>query len=370
MAIQVTSTNPNIAELPSGKDEYFIVINRKDGQTGSSLTAFNLTDSRDYDSVKNTYAAKTITNPTDAAPMGKVSVEVPWTAYTIWSNADGEAAKYGSTFTADAGAKVYYYLTNDTDKELTELKPVREDKAVDHPTQNDPNAWIYTNDENVNLVVLSEKAWVDMAQAGTTNLTDLADGVTVGGTTIKLTNYSEYDLDFSSAKPGQEANLTGLKLEDGTGWSDDLTIEKVGDTNVISGSVPYSFTSGDKEEVKISLNYTVSQGAHVLSWDNKADGTNYATLNDIKGDMLYGLIPDADVAFCNDDDDAYVELWRADDSAVKDNEVIVKVYNGNQEITGSQNELLVVNEDGTIDVEIQVITGATSEVGFNYLSAR
>ena len=28
------------------------------------------------------------------------------------------------------------------------------------------------------------------------------------------------------------------------------------------------------------------------------------------------------------------------------------------------------HEDGTIDVEIQVITGATSEVGFNYLSAR
>ena len=28
------------------------------------------------------------------------------------------------------------------------------------------------------------------------------------------------------------------------------------------------------------------------------------------------------------------------------------------------------HEDGTIDVEIQAITGATSEVGFNYLSAR
>ena len=339
-AITVTANKAGSQE----KDEYFIVINRAPAKTDSELDAFALTGSLEFDKVTsaNTYPAESA----DLA-KGKVTVNVPWSAYEQWKN--NNPKEFGSTFTIDPSAKIYYLQSN----VLYPLYAVVEDKDLGTPNPN-PTSWEDSQDSR-DVVVLSEDAWVNATVNKKVNATT---GEIANWNSVKksLKNYTQYPVEFEQAAAKEYANLSSLTLLDESGWTKSLDIDVVNDR--ISGEVPYSMTTAENtnlaDATKIYLDYTVYDRAHVLSWDKGLK----------KGDTIINKgrpVTDAvfsdmgEVADYNDYDGAYLVLWRNDDVVgTNKNVVTVSVYDdktSNKEIEASENRLLVVNEDGKQDFE-------------------
>ena len=331
-AIVVTSMKGNSVE----KDEFFIVINRDNGSTNASLSEFAIVNNTDYDLIDRTYAAKIGDGIVDTDNTRSVTVKVYWTGYQRWQGS--EAYSYGSTYaTADPNAKLYYLTSTGV---LHPVIPVVADEDED-TFGDDPNPtkWAYTYDDTLDLVVLSETAWVDLGKpTGTISFSKLD--------TENITGYKKYDLEFEQLKAESYANLSAITLLDGSGWSDDLKIDV--SNNRISGSVPYSFTSSDNETIAIYMDYTTGDNAFVFSLDDgvTADNLSY------DGDK----VPTADAIFNDNGGDpdkftgACLILERNDDSAVVDNKV--DVYIGSVDANGTitkvntqMNRLLVLSED-------------------------
>ena len=327
-AIVVTSMKGNSVE----KDEFFIVINRDNGSTNAVLKDFTITDNIDPDEVDRTWGGK---------PEGNTfNVNVSWTGYERWKN---EGITYGSTYvTEDESAKLYWVSKDG--KTLTRVVPVVEDDDL-NTVGKDPNptGWDYNTDDNIGgLIVLSEKLWVDLGEQ---------DIISNWDPTGK-TGFKTYGLNFNQLKAEEKTDFESITLLDGSGWSDDLKIDV--SNNLISGSVPYSFTSGDSaaSEVKIYLDYKTADNARVFSYDNDSTGTKKVTSSTIA--RLWNTVPTAKAVFADNGgvsdaalyEGAYMILRRVDDDKVVDNEVRVEIYAANgQEITESRNQLLVVNED-------------------------
>ncbi len=328
-AIVVTSMKGNSVE----KDEFFIVINRDNGSTNASLSEFAIVNNTDYDLIDRTYAAKIGDGIVDTDNTRSVTVKVYWTGYQRWQGS--EAYSYGSTYTtADPNAKLYYLTSNEV---LHPVIPVVADEDLDTVTGDpNPTKWACTHDDTLDLVVLSEKAWVDLGKpTGNINFGNLA--------AKKITGYKQYDLNFEQLKAETTANLSAITLLDGSGWSDDLKIDV--SNGRISGSVPYSFTSGDGEPVKIYMDYTTGDNAFVLSHD-----TGVTSGDTVEKDT--DSVPTADAVFNDNGGNpdvftgAYLVLERASGDKVTDNEVIVKIFDeAENEITASENKLLVLSED-------------------------
>ena len=327
-AIVVTSMKGNSVE----RDEFFIVINRDNGSTNAVLKDFTLTNSRDPDEVDRTWGGKLEGNT--------FNVNVSWTGYEHWKN---KRIPYGSTYvTEDESAKLYWVSKNG--KTLTRVVPVVEDDDL-NTVGKDPNptGWDYNTDDNIGgLIVLSEKLWVDLGER---------DRIFDWDPTGK-TGFKTYGLNFNQLKAEEKTDFESITLLDGSGWSDDLKIDV--SNNLISGSVPYSFTSGDSaaSEVKIYLDYKTADNARVFSYDNDSTGTKKVTSRTIA--RLWDTVPTAKAVFADNGgvsdaalyEGAYMILRRVDDDKVVDNEVRVEIYAANgQEITESRNQLLVVNED-------------------------
>ena len=327
-AIVVTSKKGNSEE----KDEFFIVINRDNGSTNAVLKDFTLTNSRDPDEVDRTWGGKLEGNT--------FNVNVSWTGYEHWKN---KRITYGSTYvTEDESAKLYWVSKNG--KTLTRVVPVVEDDDL-NTVGKDPNPtdWDYNSDDNIGgLIVLSEKLWVDLGER---------DRIFSWDPTGK-TGFKTYGLNFNQLKAEEKTDFESITLLDGSGWSDDLKIDV--SNNLISGSVPYSFTSGNSpaSEVKIYLDYKTADNARVFSYDNDRTDTKKVTSSTIA--RLWNTVPTAKAVFADNGgvsdaalyEGAYMILRRVDDDKVVDNEVRVEIYAANgQEITESRNQLLVVNED-------------------------
>ena len=328
-AIVVTSMKGNSVE----KDEFFIVINRDNGSTNASLSEFAIVNNTDYDLIDRTYGAKIGDGIVDTDNTRSVTVKVYWTGYQRWQGS--EAFSYGSTYaTADPNAKLYYLTSAGV---LHPVIPVVADEDLDTDTDDpNPTKWACTYDDTHDLVVLSEKAWVDLGKpTGNINFGNLA--------AKKITGYKQYDLNFEQLKAETTANLSAITLLDGSGWSDDLKIDV--SNGRISGSVPYSFTSGDNETIAIYMDYTTGDNAFVLSHDTGV--TSGDTVEpDIDG------VPTADAIFNDNGGNpdvftgAYLVLQRASDDKVTDNKVIVKIFDEDgKEIPASENKLLVLSED-------------------------
>ena len=327
-AIVVTSMKGNSVE----KDEFFIVINRDNGSTNAVLKDFTLTNSRDPDKVDRTWGGKLEGNT--------FNVNVSWTGYEYWKN---EGITYGSTYvTEDESAKLYWVSKNG--KTLTRVVPVVEDDDLNTVGMDpNPTGWDYNTDDNIGgLIVLSEKLWVDLGER---------DRIFSWDPTGK-TGFKTYGLNFNQLKAEEKTDFESITLLDGSGWSDDLKIDV--SNNLISGSVPYSFTSGNSpaSEVKIYLDYKTADNARVFSYDNDSTGTKKVTSSTIA--RLWNTVPTAKAVFADNGgvsdaalyEGAYMILRRVDDDKVVDNEVRVEIYAANgQEITESRNQLLVVNED-------------------------
>ena len=332
-AIVVTSMKGNSVE----KDEFFIVINRDNGSTNASLSEFAIVNNTDYDLIDRTYGAKIGDGIVDTDSTRSVTVKVYWTGYQRWQGS--EANSYGSTYTtADPNAKLYYLTSTGV---LHPVIPVVADEDLDTVTGDpNPTKWACTHDDTLDLVVLSEKAWVDLGKpTGNINFGNLA--------AKKITGYKQYDLNFEQLKAETTANLSAITLLDGSGWSDDLKIDV--SNGRISGSVPYSFTSGDGEPVKIYMDYTTGDNAFVLSHD-----TGVTSGDTVKKDR--DSVPTANAVFNDNGGDpdkftgACLILERNDDSAVVDNKV--DVYIGSVDANGTitkvntqMNRLLVLSED-------------------------
>ena len=332
-AIVVTSMKGNSEE----KDEFFIVINRDNGSTNASLSEFAIVNNTDYDLIDRTYGAKIGDGIVDTDNTRSVTVKVYWTGYQRWQGS--EAFSYGSTYTtADPNAKLYYLTSAGV---LHPVIPVVADEDLDTDTDDpNPTKWACTYDDTHDLVVLSEKAWVDLGKpTGNINFGNLA--------AKKITGYKQYDLNFEQLKAETTANLSAITLLDGSGWSDDLKIDV--SNGRISGSVPYSFTSGDGEPVKIYMDYTTGDNAFVLSHD-----TGVTSGDTVKKDR--DSVPTANAVFNDNGGDpdkftgACLILERHDDSAVVDNKV--DVYIGSVDANGTitkvntqMNRLLVLSED-------------------------
>ena len=328
-AIVVTSMKGNSVE----KDEFFIVINRDNGSTNASLSEFAIVNNTDYDLIDRTYAAKIGDGIVDTDNTRSVTVKVYWTGYQRWQGS--EAYSYGSTYaTADPNAKLYYLTSTGV---LHPVIPVVADEDED-TIAGDPNPtkWACTYDDTLDLVVLSEKAWVDLGKpTGTISFSKLD--------TENITGYKKYDLEFEQLKAETTANLSAITLLDGSGWSDDLKIDV--SNGRISGSVPYSFTSGDNEIVEIYMDYITGDNAFVFSHDTGVtSGDTVEPDND--------GVPFAEAIFNDNGGDpdkftgAYLVLERASDDKVTDNKVIVKIFDeAGNEITASKNKLLVLSED-------------------------
>jgi len=327
-AIVVTSMKGNSVE----KDEFFIVINRGEGSTNAVLKDFTLTNSRDPDEVDRTWGGKLEGNT--------FNVNVSWTGYEHWKN---KRITYGSTYvTEDESAKLYWVSKDG--KTLTRVVPVVEDDDL-NTVGKDPNptGWDYNTDDNIGgLIVLSEKLWVDLGER---------DRIFSWDPTGK-TGFKTYGLNFNQLKAEEKTDFESITLLDGSGWSDDLKIDV--SNNLISGSVPYSFTSGNSpaSEVKIYLDYKTADNARVFSYDNDRTDTKKVTSSTIA--RLWNTVPTAKAVFADNGgvsdaalyEGAYMILRRVDDDKVVDNEVRVEIYAANgQEITESRNQLLVVNED-------------------------
>ena len=327
-AIVVTSMKGNSVE----KDEFFIVINRDNGSTNAVLKDFTITDNIDPDEVDRTWGGK---------PEGNTfNVNVSWTGYERWKN---EGITYGSTYvTEDESAKLYWVSKDG--KTLTRVVPVVEDDDLNTVgTDPNPTGWDYNTDDNIGgLIVLSEKLWVDLGEQ---------DIISNWDPTGK-TGFKTYGLNFNQLKAEEKTDFESITLLDGSGWSDDLKIDV--SNNLISGSVPYSFTSGDSaaSEVKIYLDYKTADNARIFSYDNDSTGTKKVTSSTIA--RLWNTVPTAKAVFADNGgvsdaalyEGAYMILRRVDDDKVVDNEVRVEIYAANgQEITESRNQLLVVNED-------------------------
>ena len=322
-AIVVTSMKGNSVE----KDEFFIVINRGEGSTEVGLDEFAIVNSREYENITRTYGADI---------KGKdVTVNVYWTGYQTWANAGKNNLAYGSTYaTADPNAKLY--TTDGTT--LKPVYPVLEDKEIVNSV--DSTRWFANSDDTLNLVVLSETAWVDLGKpTGNVKVSQL--------TAKNITSFREYNLTFNQLDPETTANLSAITLLDGSGWSDDLKIDV--SNNRISGSVPYSFTSSDNETIAIYMDYTTGDNAFVLSHDTGV--TSGSTVEKDKNG-----VPTADAVFNDNGGDpdkftgACLILERNDDSAVVDNKV--DVYIGSVDANGTitkvntqMNRLLVLSED-------------------------
>ena len=332
-AIVVTSMKGNSVE----KDEFFIVINRDNGSTNASLSEFAIVNNTDYDLIDRTYAAKIGDGIVDTDNTRSVTVKVYWTGYQRWQGS--EAYSYGSTYaTADPNAKLYYLTSTGV---LHPVIPVVADEDED-TFGDDPNPtkWACTHDDILDLVVLSEKAWVDLGKpTGTISFSKLD--------TENITGYKKYDLEFEQLKAETTANLSAITLLDGSGWSDDLKIDV--SNGRISGSVPYSFTSGDNETIAIYMDYTTGDNAFVLSHD-----TGVTSGDTVEKDR--DSVPTADAVFNDNGGDpdkftgACLILERNDDSAVVDNKV--DVYIGSVDANGTitkvntqMNRLLVLSED-------------------------
>ena len=242
-AITVTSNKGASQE----KDEFYIVLDRAEGNTNANLKDFNIVNDLEYEDITRTYGAKV----DSTTKIGTVDVKVYWTGYQTWEKLN---ERYGSTYTTvDPSAKLYYLYNDDT---LHRVDPVVEDKE-NVAAANDPTGFDYNTDDLVSLVVLSEKAWVDLGKSD-----DIANWSTVKE---EQTNFKEYDLIFTKLDAEPFAKLSAITLLDGSGWSDDLKIDV--SNNKISGKVPYSFTSSTEEIIPIYMDYTTSDNAWVLSLD-------------------------------------------------------------------------------------------------------
>ena len=327
-AIVVTSMKGNSVE----KDEFFIVINRDNGSTNAVLKDFTLTNSRDPDEVDRTWAGKLEGNT--------FNVNVSWTGYEHWKN---KPITYGSTYvTEDESAKLY--RVSKDGKTLTRVVPVVEDDDLNTVDGKDPNptGWKYDDDNNFGgLIVLSEKLWVDLGERDRINNWDPTG----------KTGFKTYGLNFNQLKAEEKTDFESITLLDGSGWSDDLKIDV--SNNLISGSVPYSFTSGDSaaSEVKIYLDYKTADNARVFSYDNDSNGKKVTSSTITR---LWNTVPTAKAVFADNGgvsdaalyEGAYMILRRADDDKVTDNKVNVEIYRADgKKITDSENQLLVVNED-------------------------
>ena len=325
-AITVTSNKGASQE----KDEFYIVLDRAEGNTDVGLDEFAIVNNRESEKITRTY--------TGIIKGQTVTVPVYWTGYQIWKNG-GNSLEFGSTFaTADPNAKLFY-LGGDY---LWPVNPVVEDKEI--VDNIDSTRWFYNSDETRTLIVLSEKAWVDLGKPTTSLKASQLESK-------DITNYREYTLVFDDLIAEPYAKLSAITLLDGSGWSDDLKIDV--SNNKISGKVPYSFTSGDDETIAIYMDYTTSDNAWVLSLDEGVD-----TISDVKKNPTT-QIPTANAVFADNGGDpvkytgACLILERNDDSAVVDNKV--DVYIGSVDANGTitkvadtqMNRLLVVNEDGT-----------------------
>ncbi len=327
-AIVVTSMKGNSVE----KDEFFIVINRDNGSTNASLSEFAIVNNTDYDLIDRTYGAKIGDGIVDTDSTRSVTVKVYWTGYQRWQGS--EANSYGSAYaTADPNAKLYYLTSTGV---LHPVIPVVADEDL-NTVADDPNPtkWACTHDDILDLVVLSEKAWVDLGKpTANINFGNLA--------AKKITGYKQYDLNFEQMNAEQYADLTAITLLDGSGWSDDLKIDV--SNGRISGSVPYSFTSSVNERVKIYMDYTTDDNAFVFSLDSGVTADNLSYDRD--------KVPTADAIFNDNGGNpdeftgAYLVLERASDDKVTDNKVIVKIFDeAGNEITASENKLLALSEN-------------------------
>ena len=344
VAIEVSAKKGGSVET----DKFYIQINRVAANTDATLDNFALTSTTDPEALDvNTNQF----NATVDQAANTVTVEVPWSVYQYWGGSSANAiGKLYSTNTIDSSAKVFYRRTGEN--VLNPLVEVSEDTAS--PTGFGRNAKPAPDGRfTYEIVVLSEKAWVDAATNGWINADGKIDSWTLRES--KLTNHTGYQLVIKKAKAETSADLNKLTLVDASGWTANLNVDIK--NNVISSkNVPYAFTSdvANGSFTPVFLDYDVAKGAHVLSLD-----TGIASVSDVVAAAASNdMVPTASARF-NDVGDIknpvdYTGNFLVLNRKANSKDIEVLVYSATDifdestydPVSAAQNNhMLVVNED-------------------------
>ncbi len=348
IALTVTSTAPGSDS--ANTKTYNLQIDRKDPVAGHTLTGFQFTGTRTYDELTSDliYDDTTITS-------NKVTVEIPWSAYQHWKV---KGDQFGGQAESNGNSKVFVRYINGGDVRLYPLTEVREDGPA-APVLKDPFEFLYNqvNPGYIDIVVLSERAWVDMEAAyESKNGSALAvpsyytwgTGADFDPAGDNTNEYTIYDLAATEAPAKTTISPVDLTLVDGAGWTADLTANLAG--KAITGTVPYGFISRGNALKPVYLDYDVAERAFVLADDEtKSDfpekDAGVPTSLDGKGVFAdYSEYTGTDANFRTNH--PYLILF--EDTQNK-GFAVVKVYLDGAPLTNAaDNKLFIVNENGDV----------------------
>ena len=338
-------------ELSANSATYYIQLNRATASEKSALTDFDLVGTLKYNEVTPDNTYKGIINPDQT-----IDIVVNWTDYANIND-------YGMVLDADKNTKVFALQPNGT------LVSVVETEA-DNATGTGVYRFTYATGANAadvyedsKIVVISEKAWVDMTAGGALVGNQIANWDTVKKQYNGL--YTEYTMDITRDEPGKDADLTTLRLVDATGWELPVTIKQAGNTYYLDGDLPYALTSdtAKKNYNPVYLEYNISDGAIMMGVDTAITGNGPLTKtvnnygDSYRSKVNYTLPTSSaifeDIADYIDANGQYSYDFALDNYVASrayliiDRDGTVHIYkNGNEVTTVEDNKLAISSEDG------------------------
>ena len=338
-------------ELSANSATYYIQLNRATASEKSALTDFDLVGTLKYNEVTPDNTYKGIINPDQT-----IDIVVNWTDYANIND-------YGMVLDADKNTKVFALQPNGT------LVSVVETEA-DNATGTGVYRFTYATGANTadvyedsKIVVISEKAWVDMTAGGALTGNQIANWKTVKKQYNGL--YTEYTMDITRDEPGKDADLTTLRLVDATGWELPVTIKQAGNTYYLDGDLPYALTSDTvkKNYNPVYLEYNISDGAIMMGVDTAITGNGPLTkpvnnFGDSYDSKVNYTLPTSsaifeDIADYIDANGQYSYDFALNNYVASrayliiDRDGTVHIYkNGNEVTTVEDNKLAISSEDG------------------------
>ena len=338
-------------ELSANSATYYIQLNRATASEKSALTDFDLVGTLKYNEVTPDNTYKGIINPDQT-----IDIVVNWTDYANIND-------YGMVLDADKNTKVFALQPNGT------LVSVVETEA-DNATGTGVYRFTYAKGANTadvyedsKIVVISEKAWVDMTAGGALAGNQIANWDKVKKQYNGL--YTEYTMDITRDEPGKDADLTTLRLVDATGWELPVTIKQAGNTYYLDGDLPYALTSdtAKKNYNPVYLEYNISDGAIMMGVDTAITGNGPLTktvnnYGDSYGSKVNYTLPTSsaifeDIADYIDANGQYSYDFALNNYVASrayliiDRDGTVHIYkNGNEVTTVEDNKLAISSEDG------------------------